>query len=210
MLIGSGSISFQARVRDDEGKLVTVLKTVSLAAPLVITSNKDMRDPSTFDRTMRAHVAALASRSAPIFLGADRVTQWEYSCYLAICHRMLHKPDEKASVPLPVQDAALCWFTTNLYRLADGSPRTLKNVCKFISYNFDRPDLWERDLRSMIVSNEAPDFQPPGGSMPRTFPSSIALARLAAAKARRQSPAQSDLSAPPSVMPHHVLAAAHA
>lgn len=187
---GRRSISFQARVPNAEGKLETVLKTVSLTAPLIITSNKDLRDPATFDRTMRPHVAALASRSAPIFLGADRFTQWEYSCYLAICHRMLQRPDEKTLVPLRVQDAALGWFTTNLNRLADGSPRTLKNVCKFISYNPDQPDLWERDLRTMIVAPEAQDFLPAGGVMPCTFPSEIALTRLQTSAFRRRQRAE--------------------
>lgn len=182
---GRRSISFQTKVMNDEtGKMEMALKTVSLAAPLIVTSNKDMRDLSCFDKTMRPHVEALASRSAPIFLGTDRVTQWEYACYLAICHRMLHKPDERTSVPLGVQDAALRWFTVNLNRLADGSPRTLKNVCKFISYNPTRPDLWERDLRSLLVTPTAGDFVP-GGGMPRTFPSDLALER-----ARRRSPAR--------------------
>ena len=179
---GLRRITFETRVPDEGGKLQKVTMTVRLTAPLIVTSNKDMRDPSSFDRTMRPHVAALASRSAPIFLGADRVTQWEYSCYLAICHRMLHRPDEKTSVPLGVQDAALRWFTINLNRLADGSPRTLKNVCKFISYNPAHPDLWERDLRTMLVTPEAPDFTPEGGAMPRTFPTPVAQARAAASK----------------------------
>lgn len=180
---GRRCISFETRVQDEEGKLHKVTKTVSLTAPLIVTSNKDLRDLSCFDRTMRPHVAALASRSAPVFLGADRETQWEYACYLAICHRMLHRPDERTFVPLPIQDAALRWFTTNLNRLADGSPRTLKNVCKFISYNPGRPDLWARDLRSMIVQPDAEDFAPWGRVAPRTFPTPVAQARAASSKA---------------------------
>lgn len=181
---GPRRLTFETREKDEDGKLVKVTKTVHLTAPLIVTSNKDMRDLSSFDRTMRPHVAALASRSAPIFLGADRITQWEYACYLAICHRMLHKPDEKTSVPLGVQDAALRWFTTNLNRLPDASPRTLKHVCKYISYHPDRPDLWERDLRTMLVVPVAPDFTPTDGTMPRTFPSDLALARAAASKSK--------------------------
>ena len=182
---GRRSISFRAKVEDhDTGKFEMVLKTVSLKAPLIITSNKDMRDPETFERTMRPHVAALASRSAPIYLGADRETQWEYACYLAICRRMLHKPDERTSVPLDVQDAALYWFTVNLNRLADGSPRTLKNVCKYISYNPTRRDLWERDLRPLLVTPNARDFIPTG-AMPRTFPDDLALERARRSAAAR-------------------------
>ncbi len=67
---GPRRISFETRVPDEDGKLQKVTKTVHLTAPLIVTSNKDMRDLSSFDRTMRPHVAALASRSAPIFLGA--------------------------------------------------------------------------------------------------------------------------------------------
>jgi hypothetical protein len=160
------------------GKVEKYVKTVRLTAPLIVTSNKDLRDLNSFEKPQRPHVAALASRSAPIFLGGDRLTQWDYACYLAICHKMLHKPDERNSVSPQVQDKALRWFTTNLNRLADGSPRTLKNVCKFISYNPDDPDLWERDLRQLLRYPEAPDFEIEEDAMPRIFLSEEATARM--------------------------------
>jgi hypothetical protein len=176
---GERVVHLKVRERDEDGMLVTVTKKIPLTAPLVVTSNKNLTDPSSFDSAMRPHVAALVSRSAPVLITGEREVQWEYACYLAICDRMLHKPDEKTSVAPDVQDKALAWFTTNLNRLVDGSPRTLKNVCKFISYNPERPDLWERDLRPMIGHPDAPDFVAPGGQ-PHVFLSEIAKERARA------------------------------
>lgn len=134
---------------------------VPLTAPLVLTTNKNMKDDRSFEPKMRPHISALISRSAPIFIAGDRQEQWEYSCYLAICHRAIQRPDERTIVPVAVQNRALEWFTRNLLRLADGSPRTLKAVCKYISYNPDQPDLWERDMKDMIAQPSKPDFLPP-------------------------------------------------
>lgn len=157
-------------VRDGSGKLVKQVVDIPLTAPLVLTSNKDLRDDRQFEPKMRAHVRALRSRVAPLYIGADRTTAWEYSCYLAICERMLHKPDQRTSVSPLVQDLALEWFTRNLLRLEDGSPRTLKTVAKFVSYNPDKPGLWARDMRAMLVKPDQPDFNPPGGSDASNLP----------------------------------------
>jgi len=161
----------------ETGKTIQQIVQIPLTAPLVLTSNKDVRDDSQFEPKMRLHISALRSRVAPIYIGADRQTAWEYSCYLAICKRMLHKPDEKTAVSPATQDRALEWFTTNLLRLEDGSPRTLKAVCKFISYNPDEPRLWAKDMKAMLVNPSAPDFIPPGGVMPRVFLDTMATVR---------------------------------
>lgn len=162
----------------ETGKMVQQVVEIPLTAPLVLTSNKDLRDDRQFEPKMRPHVAALRSRVAPLYIGADRQTAWEYSCYLAVCKRMLHKPDERTSVSPAVQDRALAWFTTNLLRLEDGSPRTLKAVAKFISYNPDDARLWTKDMKAMLVSPDQPDFTPPGGVMPRIFLDRTAVARM--------------------------------
>ena len=154
-------------IDEDTGKSRTVVRTVSLTAPLIVTSNKDLRNPASFDKKMRDHIAALVSRSKPVYLGAAVPVQWEYACYLAICKGMIERPDEANLAPIAVQNAALEWFTVNLNRLADGSPRTLKEICKFISYNPGDRSVWERDLRPSLVNREAPDFRPPRGIMPK-------------------------------------------
>lgn len=165
----------------ETGKTVQQVVEIPLTAPLVLTSNKDLRDDRQFEPKMREHVRALRSRVAPLFVGAERTTAWEYSCYLAICKRMLHRPDEKTSVSPATQDRALEWFTRNLLRLEDGSPRTLKTVAKYISYNPNEPRLWAKDMKAMLVSPDAPEFVPPGGVIPRVF-----LDRTAAVRARLQ------------------------
>lgn len=167
----------ERKVPGENGKLVKQVVHIPLTAPLVLTSNKDLRDDRQFEPKMRAHVRALRSRVAPLYLGADRQTAWEYSCYLAICKRMLHKPDQHTSVSPLVQDLALDWFTTNLLRLEDGSPRTLKAVAKFISYNPTEPRLWNKDMKAMLVNRDQPDFIPPGGVIPRIFLDRTAKAR---------------------------------
>ena len=96
---------------------------------------------------------------------------------------MLHKPDERNSISPHIQNCALEWFTTNLLRLEDGSPRTLKAVAKFISYNPEEPRLWAKDMKSMLVSPDLPDFIPPGGVMPRVFLDRTAVARMSLRRA---------------------------
>ncbi|EKY30795.1 hypothetical protein HMPREF0185_00055 [Brevundimonas diminuta 470-4] len=171
------------REPDEDGKLVMQVVRIPLTAPLVLTSNKDLRDDRQFEPKMRPHVSALRSRVAPLYIGADRLTAWEYSCYLAICQRMLHKPDERTSISPAIQDRALEWFTVNLLRLEDGSPRTLKAVAKFISYNPEQPRLWAKDMKAMLVSPDQPDFIPPGGVMPRIFLDRMAKARMSLRRA---------------------------
>lgn len=173
----------ERKLRDVDGKLVKQVVHIPLTAPLVLTSNKDLRDDGQFEPKMRPHVRALRSRVAPLYIGADRLTAWEYSCYLAICQRMLHKPDERTSISPDIQNRALAWFTSNLFRLEDGSPRTLKAVAKFISYNPGESHLWERDMRAMLVRPDQPDFVPPGGIMPQIFLDRTALVRMALRRA---------------------------
>ncbi len=173
----------ERKVPDDDGRLVKRIVHIPLTAPLVLTSNKDLRDDRQFEPKMRAHVGALRSRVAPLYIGADRQTAWEYSCYLAICKRMLHKPDQRTSVSPDIQNRALEWFTTNLLRLEDGSPRTLKAVAKFISYNPEEPLLWAKDMKAMLVNRDQPDFTPPGGVMPRIFLDRTAVARMSLRRA---------------------------
>lgn len=173
----------ERRKPGENGKLVMQVVHIPLTAPLVLTSNKDLRDDGQFEPKMRPHVRALRSRVAPLHVGADRLTAWEYSCYLAICQRMLHKPDERTSISPNIQNHALEWFTINLLRLEDGSPRTLKAVAKFISYNPEEPRLWERDMRAMLVRPDQPDFIPPGGMMPKIFLDRTAVTRMALRRA---------------------------
>lgn len=168
----------ERRMPDEDGKLAMQIVHIPLTAPLVLTSNKDLRDDRQFDPRMRPHIGALRSRVAPLYIGADRLTAWEYSCYLGICRRMLHKPDERTSISPAIQNCALEWFTTNLLRLEDGSPRTLKDVAKFISYNPDEPRLWLKDMKARLVNPDQPDFIPPGGVMPSVFLDRTAIARL--------------------------------
>lgn len=173
----------ERKVPDEDGKLVKQIVHIPLTAPLVLTSNKDLREDSQFEPKMRPHVSALRSRVAPLYIGADRQTAWEFSCYLAICKRMLHKPDEKTSISPDIQNCALEWFTKNLLRLEDGSPRTLKAVAKFISYNPEEPRLWTKDMKAMLVNRDQPDFIPPGGVMPRIFLDRTAMARMSLRRA---------------------------
>ena len=180
---GSRIWTTKRREPDEDGKLVMQVVHIPLTAPLVLTSNKDLREDRQFEPKMRPHVSALRSRVAPLYIGADRLTAWEYSCYLAICKRMLHKPDERTSISPEIQNRALEWFTTNLLRLEDGSPRTLKAVAKFISYNPEEPRLWAKDMKAMLVNRDHPDFIPPGGVMPRTFLDRTAVARMSLRRA---------------------------
>jgi hypothetical protein len=90
---------------------------------------------------------------------------------------------ERTSISPLIQNRALEWFTTNLLRLEDGSPRTLKAVAKFISYNPEEPRLWAKDMKAMLANRDQPDFIPPGGVMPRIFLDRTAVARLSLRRA---------------------------
>lgn len=162
------------------GQWITHCRGVSLATPLIVTSNQDWRDLSSVDKDMRSHVEAIQSRSDPIYLTGNLVARWEYSCYLAIVKRMLWKGLGQKSIPPSVQNLALEWFTINANRLREVSPRTLRDICEHISYNPSNPSYWQEDLQDKLSDKKdhEPDFLPTGG-IPHVFLNDVAVARAA-------------------------------
>lgn len=142
-------------------------KRIDLSAPLIMTSNRDLTDETLFPASQRAHIAALVSRSQPIYLTASKRDAWEYSCYLALAKGSLDKRTirnrrgEIASVPVPLatRNLALEWFTRNLNRLDDGYPRTLRVIRDAIDQHPRDPDLYNADLEDRLVNPRARDFE---------------------------------------------------
>ena len=180
-------------------------RVIDLNCPVVVTSNNNINDLNSFDRRIRVHIEALKSRAGgqAIHIEASIEEQWEYTCYLAVCHGLIrtvvrltrreeafrsdathalqlsHLGDDRLEWfpaleprPIPVQstlqNAALRWFTTNLYRLRDAYPRTLVEVMKTIVHN---PNGWRAKMATFLADPSQPDFRPPEGAYPHIYQS---------------------------------------
>lgn len=128
--------------------------TVKLHAPVLVATNRDLRNMSLFPKEVRPHIEAICSRVAPICLAGSVEELWEYACYLAISQDMLRFRNGKA-VSLVVQNTALEWFTRNMWRLDEVSPRRLKLVATMIEQYPDKRDFWEADLQPFLVRTVA-------------------------------------------------------
>ena len=143
-------------------------RRIDLSAPLIMTSNRDLTDETLFSPSQRAHIAALISRSQPIYLAAGKRTAWEYSCYLAVKRASLAKrtirnrKGEMTTVPVPVstQNLALEYFTRNLNRLGDAYPRTLRVIRDAIDQHPKEPNIYAADLEDRLVRPNALEFEP--------------------------------------------------
>lgn len=99
----------------------------------------------------------MLSREHPITIDGNRAERWEYTVSLAVLHNLLRKSeDQKVFMPLEVQNAAIVWFTMNLWRLDEVSPRRLKKIAKMMmlhhsaEYRYGRQGL-DDDLEQFLM-----------------------------------------------------------
>lgn len=124
---------------------------VKMDAPVLLASNRDMNDGKAFPKEVRDHVGALRSRSEPLIIPSDPVQVWEYACYLAIVKGMLRTNQKGQGVSVATQNRALKWFTENMWRMDDVSPRRLIKIMQVFSrYSLDEESLILSDLQPML------------------------------------------------------------
>ncbi|MBF9234624.1 hypothetical protein [Microvirga alba] len=154
----NGPKVIRIRVPPKKGEVSTD-KTIPLTAPLVFALNGDLNNYSHWPSACIAHILALASREHPITIDGDRAERWEYTISLAVLHNLLRKTeDRKAFIPLAVQNEAIAWFTENLWRLDEVSPRRLKKIAQTMMlhhsarYRYGMQGLQD-DLDQFLVSS---------------------------------------------------------
>lgn len=159
----NGPRSVRIRVPPKKKSEVSGYKTIPLTAPLVFALNGDLSTASHWPNTCIAHIAAVLSRAQPITIDGTRTERWEYTIFLAVLGNLLRKTeDHKLFVPLSLQNDAIEWFTTNLCRLDEVSPRRLKKIAQTMmlhhtaQYRYGRQGL-DDDLEQFLtpgVGNE--------------------------------------------------------
>lgn len=132
-----------------------VYNGASVNAPIFVSTNDDLGDDKLWPRELRPHHQALFNRSAPICIpGGNRADLWEYSVHVAITTPLLWEAQNGDGVPVALRNAALEFFTVNLWRLKVVSPRTLKNIATTM-HLFREDSALPHRLNAMLDSNAA-------------------------------------------------------
>ena len=128
----------------------------------VILSNVNITDMSTFGRSVRPSLQALADRCATIVVRASREDVYEHTCSLAILDE-IYRADT-----LEVQNDALRWFAVHRDFLHSVTPRMLR---KIIETRRVFPSSWERQLRLRLQVEEGVEpMYVPEHEIPRVVP----------------------------------------
>lgn len=144
--------------KDDDGHFFE--RTINLDVKLILTSNADWTLPDSFTPAVRQHVKAISTRVTNVHFKATKEELWAYSCCLAINHELLLRPDGGRWFTVADQNKALDWFTRNLNRIDDASPRTLIKILRAVGQNPDDPALWEGDLSDIVAAPNAALHRP--------------------------------------------------
>jgi hypothetical protein len=110
-----------------------VYNGIRLDAPILVAANLDLGNPKLWRAPMRAHLAALFNRVAPVVIPDDPHALWEYSVQLALNHGLLSNTAQGNGIRLRVKLDALQWFTANKDNLITVSPRTLRRIATYMS-----------------------------------------------------------------------------
>jgi len=163
----NGPKAIRIRVPPQKKGEPSTYKTIPLSAPLVFALNGDLNNHSYWPSTCITHILALASREHPITIDGDRAERWEYTISLAVLHSLIRRSeDQKAYLPLAVQKDAIEWFTMNLWRLDEVSPRRLKKIAQTMmlhhsaGYRYGRQGM-DDDLDQFLVPSSEADLPHP-------------------------------------------------
>lgn len=140
----------------------TVPVPINLNVPIIVSTNMDLMGDAGWREELLADRDALFNRSAPVSIARDTVALWEWSVYLALTSHLTKavtvrnpnggRPIEQSN-PLPVQAAAIDWFTDHVNQLSVISPRTLKQVAQIMgrAHLGDMPQLvCEQELNALL------------------------------------------------------------
>ena len=123
---------------------------------MIFFTNKDLSDPTQFDKGLRVHIEAINSRENPQVIPNDREAIWEYSIYLTIREGMIRK----LPVPPSLEETndALAFFTENIWRFRELSPRTLVKIARERKRS---PTMWKEMFESALDMNAPSKPIPP-------------------------------------------------
>jgi hypothetical protein len=100
-------------------------------ALLFVATNDDLSNDMLWDKRLRPHHAALFNRSAPVCIpGHSRPDLWEWSVHVGLTSRLLNDRHGGGGISMTARNAALEFFTTNLWQLKVVSPRTLHTIAQ--------------------------------------------------------------------------------
>lgn len=142
------------RVYGQNGK-----KPVKLDAPTLVATNQNLNDDALFAPKLRTHIHAVRSRNVPLVISTEPLLLWEYSCYLAIAKDLIRHNNRGQGISVHIQNMALEWFTQNLWRLDEVSPRRLRGIALGIDRYWERAQgawgpggeaAWRADLQAFL------------------------------------------------------------
>ncbi len=169
----NGPKAVRIRVPPRKKGEASTYKTIPLTAPIVFALNGDLSNTSHWPSKCIPHILALLSREQPVIINGDRIERWEYTVYLAVLHNLIRKTeDQKRFIPLKVQNDAIAWFTQNLWRLDEVSPRRLKKIARTMmlhhsaNYRYGKGALHD-DLGQFLVPLDG--CAPPHPPVPTIF-----------------------------------------
>jgi hypothetical protein len=147
---------------DVTGKRVVKEKGVvyNLRAKLFIGTNLDLTNIANFPNHVRDDIAAITSRTAPIVFPTNssalmRLELWEYACYLAIVHGLLRPDPKGGECPSRWQNAALEFFTANVFKLDEVSVRRLLEIMRMIRLAKGDANVWRQTCQRFLTSPPA-------------------------------------------------------
>lgn len=167
---GERSINFETteeQIGPNGGKKrVRVSRTVNLAKPTIILSNRNPNDPKRWP--LQVNVDAIKSRVDPFWIDGTRAQLAEYAIGLATHEEMLrwqtciNSKGEFSRRPVPrrIQEQALEYFSGHQHQLREVTPRALLNIRDAVWLTEGDADLYRRDLRHLLVHKSEPVAQP--------------------------------------------------
>lgn len=116
------------------------------------------------------HISALMDRCQPYIMTFDHLAIYEYTCYLAICERMLMRE----GISREITNTALRFFTETIWRRTSVSPRALTLIARSIR---NSPHMWQELAEPMLLREPFCDAPippipeiPPYGTFKTTAP----------------------------------------
>jgi len=170
----AGAQTLVVRVPPRRKSEVASTKTIPLPRKIVFALNGNLLNQREWPVECRPHIAALLSREEPISIDGNRTERWEYATYLAVRKRMLTMTEDgKKDIPLRIQNAAINWFATNIWRLSEVSPRRLVKITDLMMIHHQTeqasqrsgctydPGALEEDLEQFLLPQAGDLPQPP-------------------------------------------------
>lgn len=172
---------------------------VNWGAPVVFALNMDIRNDALFDKALVADVAAIRSRVPPVVVTTQPIPMWEYACYLAIRQNLIRyyrKKVKKGKVTKEMasakqQNTVLKFYTDNLFRLADRSPRGLQKIAQAVYLAKTDAEMWS-DLQPLLTQSEAMAAASAPDGWPFYYPEIVVTPHVPKKKAKPKKDAKAE------------------